>query len=336
MGVISAYRLRLERRRWLIRAIRKRRDLSVVVNRSRHVGPGAILAFSTIRNERPRLRYFLKYYRRLGVEHFFFVDNGSDDGSVEFLAGEADVSLWRTDESYRKSRYGTDWLNWLKFRYGHGHWTLTLDPDEFLVYPFCDTRPLPALCAWLDQSGIRSFGTMLVDMYPDKALTGIRYRDGQDPFDLAEWFDPGNYMISRNPKYRNLWIQGGPRARVYFPDAPEQAPSLNKIPLVRWNRRYAYVSSTHMLLPRGLNNVYDEAGGEKASGCLLHAKFLDSFVEKAAEEVERREHFAKGREYEAYHLATRDEPRLWSDWSEKYMGWRQLEMLGLMSKGNWA
>jgi hypothetical protein len=91
-----------------------------------------------------------------------------------------------------------------------------------------------------------------------------------------------------------------------------------------------------MLLPRGLNNVYDEAGGEKASGCLLHAKFLDSFVAKAAEEVERREHFAKGREYEAYHLAAQEEPRLWSDWSEKYMGWRQLEMLGLMSKGNWA
>jgi hypothetical protein len=336
LGVISAYRLRLERRRWLIRAIRKRRELSIVVNRSRHVQPGAILAFSTIRNERPRLRYFLKYYRRLGVDHFFFVDNGSDDGSVEFLAGEADVSLWRTDESYRKSRFGTDWLNWLKFRYGHDHWTLTLDPDEFLVYPFCDTRPLPALCAWLDQSGIRSFGTMLLDMYPDKPLTGIRYRDGQDPFELAEWFDPGNYMISRNPKYRNLWIQGGPRARVYFPDAPKQAPSLNKIPLVRWNRRYAYVSSTHMLLPRGLNNVYDEAGGEKASGCLLHAKFLDSFVAKAAEEVERREHFAKGREYEAYHLAAREEPRLWSDWSERYMGWRQLEMLGLMSKGNWA
>lgn len=90
-----------------------------------------------------------------------------------------------------------------------------------------------------------------------------------------------------------------------------------------------------MLLPRGLNNVYDEAGGEKASGCLLHAKFLDSFVEKAAEEVERREHFAGGREYEAYHQSTA-QAGLWSSWSERYLGWRQLEMLGLMSKGNWA
>lgn len=177
---------------------------------------------------------------------------------------------------------------------------------------------------------------MLLDMYPEGAPGDLSYNEGQDPFDLAPWFDPGNYMISKNPKYGNLWIQGGPRARVFFPDAPEDAPSLNKIPLVKWDRRYAYVSSTHMLLPRGLNNVFDEAGGEKASGCLMHAKFLDSIVEKAAEEVTRREHFARGREYLAYHQGDKAGISLWSPWSERFMGWRQLEMLGLMSKGNWA
>ena len=72
------------------------------------------------------------------------------------------------------------------------------------------------------------------------------------------------------------------------------------------------------------------------SGCLLHAKFLDTLVEKAAEEVERREHFAGGREYEAYHRANNDQNTLWCEWSERYSDWRQLETLGLMSKGNWA
>lgn len=295
-----------------------------------------MLAFVTIRNEKPRLPYFLSYYRNLGVDHFLFVDNASEDGGGELLAGEPDVSVWRTTASYRKSRFGTDWLNWLKLRHAHGHWTLTLDADEFLVYPFCDSRPVTALCDWLDQSGLRSLGTLLVDMYPKGPLEGLGYRPGQDPFELAPWFDPGNYVVAKNARYGNLWIQGGPRARVYFDDAPEAAPSLNKIPLVRWDRRYAYVSSTHMLLPRGLNLVYDEAGGEKISGCLLHAKFLDSFVHKAAEEVTRREHFARGREYDAYHLKGGGANGLWCDWSERYLGWRQLELLGLMSKGNWA
>ena len=34
--------------------------------------------------------------------------------------------------------------------------------------------------------------------------------------------------------------------------------------------------------------------------------------------------------------ALKDNPELWCKWSEKYINWRQLEILGLMSKGNWA
>jgi hypothetical protein len=91
-----------------------------------------------------------------------------------------------------------------------------------------------------------------------------------------------------------------------------------------------------MLLPRGLNHVFDAWGGEKASGCLLHAKFLDSFAAKAEEEVRRRQHYANSHEYRAYRAALSGQPELWTKWSEKYINWRQLEILGLMSKGNWA
>ena len=68
----------------------------------------------------------------------------------------------------------------------------------------------------------------------------------------------------------------------------------------------------------------------------MHAKFLDGFADKAAEEVTRRQHFARGREYDAYHVKGETSDGLWCDWSERYLGWRQLESLGLMSKGNWA
>ena len=91
-----------------------------------------------------------------------------------------------------------------------------------------------------------------------------------------------------------------------------------------------------MLLPRGLNLVYDEWGGEKASGVLLHAKLLDSFTKKANEELERREHYASSTEYRAYADGLRENSDFWTKWSEKYINWRQLEILGLMSKGNWA
>jgi hypothetical protein len=123
---------------------------------------------------------------------------------------------------------------------------------------------------------------------------------------------------------------------MFFADAPAMAPALNKVPLVKWDRRYAYVSSTHNLLPRGLNLVYDEWGGEKASGVLLHTKFLSTFNAKAEEELERRQHYGASREYLAYAEGAQADPDLWCKWSEKYINWRQLEILGLMSKGNWA
>ncbi|MGR3660359.1 MAG: glycosyltransferase family 2 protein, partial [Paracoccaceae bacterium] len=203
-------------------------------------------------------------------------------------------------------------------------------------YPFCDTRPVRALTDWLDASSVRSFGAMLLDMYPKGSFASQPYIEGQDPLEVSPWFDSGNYMISRNQRYGNLWIQGGPRARAFFSETPEKSPALNKIPLVKWDRSYTFVSSTHMLLPRGLNFVYDEWGGEKVSGCLLHAKFLNTFAEKSSEEMQRNEHFASSQEYSAYYSKIQDNPDLWCKWSEKYINWRQLEILGLMSKGNWA
>lgn len=336
MGVLQSYQLRVERRRWRMRALRKRHQLAALKDRTAQIGSSDILVFCTLRNEVVRTPFFLKYYRDLGVDHFIFVDNGSDDGTSEYLSNQPDVSVFRTVDSYKRSRFGVDWLNWLLRKYGHGHWSLVLDVDEFLVYPFSDTRPIKALTDWLDASSVKSFGTMLIDMYPKGPIDSVPYEAGENPFEHVHWFDSGNYTIQKNSKYGNLWIQGGPRARAFFADKPERAPALNKVPLVRWDRSYAYVSSTHMLLPRGLNLVYDEWGGEKTSGCLLHAKFLDTFSEKSAEELQRKEHFANSHEYRAYHAGLSENPDLWCKWSEKYINWRQLEILGLMSKGNWA
>ncbi|WP_315900457.1 glycosyltransferase family 2 protein [Maritimibacter alkaliphilus] len=336
MSIASSYRLRLQRKRWLIRAFRKRRELRVLSDKTRRIRSRDILVFSTLRNEQVRLPYFLQYYREMGVSHFLFVDNDSTDGSADYLAQQADCSVWTTQAGYKRARFGVDWLNWLQMKYGHGHWTLVVDPDEFLVYPFCDTRALPALCDWLDASSIKSFSAMLLDMYPKGRLDAQPYTPGQDPLEIANWFDAGNYTFEKNHAYGNLWIQGGPRMRVFFPETPARAPALNKIPLVKWDRKYAYVSSTHMLLPRGLNQVFDEFGGEKASGVLLHTKFLDTFNTKAKEELQRKQHYAASVEYRAYADTLKDDPDLWCNWSEKYINWRQLEILGLMSKGNWA
>ncbi|MEM8774309.1 MAG: glycosyltransferase family 2 protein [Pseudomonadota bacterium] len=329
------YRLRWKRRRFLLRSLRKRRQLKQVENRTASIAKNDILAFVTVRNELLRLPFFLEHYRKLGVNHFLIVDNNSDDGTLAYLNSQPDVSLWHTHHSYRKSRFGVDWLTWLQMKYAHGHWCLMLDADEILIYPHHDTRPLPALVGWLEQRGRRSFGALMLDMYPKGPLSSKKYQSGNDPFEHLCWFDGGNYFMQKKPDLQNLWIQGGVRAREFFANEPERAPTMGKTPLVKWNRRYTYVSSTHSLLPRHLNRVYDEIGGECISGILLHSKFLETVVARSAEEKMRGEHFANSELYGAYYDGLAADPTLWCDKSTRFNGWRQLEAMGLMSKGGW-
>ena len=331
----QAYRLRVQRRVLLARAIRKRREFRRVTNRPGQIGKGDILAVLCVRNEAVRLPFFLDHHRRLGVSHFLVVDNASTDGTSDLLKNQPDVSLWHTTGSYRASRFGLDWTNWLLLRHGHGHWCLTVDADELLVYPHWETRPLPALTRWLDGLGARSFAAMMLDLYPEGPLSAQEYHAGEDPLDILQWFDGGNYSLQVQPRLRNLWVQGGPRARAFFAGDPRRAPTLNKLPLVKWHWRYAYFNSTHTILPAPLNAVFDETGGEMTSGALLHTKFLHTIVSKSAEEKDRRQHFADPERFGHYYDGLIADPVLHCAASRRYTGWRQLESIGLISRGGW-
>ena len=255
-----------------------------------------------MRNEIVRLPHFLDHYRASGVRHFLFVDNGSDDGTRDHLARAARCLAVVDRHSYRLSRFGLDWLTWLMMRHAHGHWCLTLDADEILIYPHHDTRPLPALVEWLERQGRHSFGALMLDMYPKGPVGAQPYSPGDDPFTTLCWFDGGNYTIRKQPRLQNLWVQGGVRARAFFA-TPRRAPTMQKMPLVKWHWRYVYVNSAHALLPRRLNRVYDETGGELTSGVLLHSKFLHTVVGEIGRGKAPAEHFANSRLYDSYYDA---------------------------------
>jgi hypothetical protein len=327
------YRLRLLRKKWQIRTFRRKKDLQNVKMGEGHAKKGGIFLFSTMRNEALRLPYFLEYYRKLGVDQFFIVDNDSTDGTSELLKAQPDVSLWHTKTSYRRAKFGVLWLNNLLNEFGHKHWCLVVDVDELFVYPHHDTRPLSALTDWLAASQISSFAAMLIDMYPK---TATPYEAGKDPLESLTHFDAGNYTQRRNTRFTELWIQGGPRQRQFFRAQPAKAPALNKTPLVFWRKHYVYISSTHLLLPRSLNQTYEREGGEKICGALLHTKFLPDLHTRAAEELVRGEHYANSAEYLAYSEQKTAIDDMWSEGSTEYINWLQLERLGLISYGGWA
>jgi hypothetical protein len=308
------------------------RRLSKVLDNTGNVNAGDILLFCTLRNELTRIPYFLQYYRELGVNHFMFVDNGSTDGFQSVVQDMSDVSVWYTEDSYKASNFGMHWLNYLLSQYGAGHWCVTCDPDEFLVYPHSDSRNLHELGRHLQQTGKKSLFTLMLDMY-DTDIVSADYHSGDRPWDVCPYFDKSGYSAKLDPWLHNIHVQGGVRKRVFYAFDPDSAPALNKIPFVKWQGYYSYLSSMHCLLPRSPNEVYS---AHDLTGCLLHFKFISLIAEKSEEEMKRGEHYDDSSEYRKYHSAVTSGQRLHSpEISVQYRGWQQLVSLGLMSPAEW-
>jgi Glycosyl transferase family 2 len=317
---------------WLeLRDRRAGRQLRLVQDRTAAIGRADILLVVCLRNERFRMPVFADYYRRLGVGHFLVIDNDSSDGLMDWAAAQPDVSVWRTAASYRDSAFGMLWVNDLLRRHGRDHWCVVADPDEFLVYPMMQTRSLRELTAFLDEDKRACMHTLLVDAYSDRPLEQTRLGEGDDPFAVCPFFDRDGYL-QREGWGNGTWVQGGPRLRAHFADRPDQAPALNKIPLVRWQRHYHYNRSTHDAWPRRLNRAHAQHM-VSTTGALFHFKLVSMLRDKAAEEAVRGEHWAGGREYARYRAGGGEFHA--EGTSLRYEGPGQLVALGLMNPGRW-
>jgi hypothetical protein len=282
-----------------------------------------ILLFCTLRNECVRMPYFLEYYRNLGVEHFFFVDNNSTDGFVDLVKDDQDVTLYHTNHSYKDSNFGMDWLNFLLNKYGSGKWCITCDPDEFVVYPFCESLKLDQLTKILDANNqISLYGTML-DMYPKEDEV---YKSGMNPLDCSPYFDKTGYTYKPNEYCDSVWAQGGVRSRLLFSDDPDGAPALNKIPLVKWSQDFYYISSMHHGFPNQMNASYKSG----ITGAVLHFKFLSTFKEKVEEEIQRKEHYNDSSEYKQYNSMIDNLEFYDPKFSVRYINTEQLIHLNLI------
>ncbi|WP_185859140.1 glycosyltransferase family 2 protein [Vreelandella populi] len=315
------------------KALKKGQELTLKLDNRSSIKKDDILLFATMKNEGHRLAFFLDYYRKLGVNHFFIVDNGSTDNTENLLAGQPDVTHYYTEGSYKDSSFGMHWVNYLLFKYGRGHWCFTCDPDEFFVYPHMESRDLRDLTQYMESIKQDSFFTLMIDMYSEKPVAETYYEEGTNPLDACPYFDGYGYTKQYNPNYRNLYVQGGVRRRVFSKDKPGHAPALNKVPLVKWKWNYMYISSMHMMLPRRLNRCIDE---RKVTGALLHYKFISQLDEKVKQEMLAKQHYNDSAEYKQYGSIIDKKGVLYNEQiSVLFKGWKDLAKRGLINLGGW-
>lgn len=266
-----------------------------VLNGAPGIAEGQIACVIVTRNEYPRLKWLIDYYRGLGVAQFVLIDNHSTDQTVAHFSGQPDIRILQTAENYRDSRFGVKWHNEVCERYFRNRWVLTVDADEVLVFDGSD-RPgaLTALTARMDAAGEEAFATAMIDMYAERPLDEVEYRPGDSLIEAFPLFDGTGYWFDRTASFPDTTVSGGVRIRRFWNDRHDpRLPyiSMQKTPLVRWREGFRYLSSTHEMTPARM---------AAETGALLHFKFLPDFHARALEEVARKQHYDGAREYRIY------------------------------------
>jgi hypothetical protein len=182
-----------------------------------------------VRNEASRVPWLLDYYRRLGVARFFMIDNGSTDGTLEFLKQHTDCHIFVTRNSYQESRFGGQWQQAILDRYSENHWWLIVDADEMLVYPASESVSLPAFCQYLESVGAEGLSAFMLDMYSRVPVAEVTYRDGQAFTDVCGYFDTEYDFWPRPRHIRQYRGTGFPVWKLKSGNAPLLFPSMEPV-----------------------------------------------------------------------------------------------------------
>lgn len=323
-------------------------------------GKDEVRVFSVVRDEARRIPYLLAYYRKLGVSRFFFVDNGSTDGTTALLLAQPDCHVFHTTDSYAEASVGMSWTMRLMDLYGEGRWCLVADADELLVYPRCETVRLPEFCSWLDAEGSEAVKMFMLDMYCDGPISGAVCEPGRDFREICPYFDKDYAPLERVALRRSKKLFpaqdmiGGPRARCFYGDqgvnstarrlfvhfaetlplklrrlglpVPQihvKTPTLVKIPLIKWRRGYFYPASTHQIVPA--------VRASAVTAVFLHFKFFADFHDRAVKAVQGGQHSQGGVEYKRYVDRIGSVESFMYEGSTRYEDSAGLEKLGLIA-----
>lgn len=257
--------------------------------RSRHSEPVVI---SVVKNEFDRLADFFQHYRALGTEQFFFIDNGSTDGTVEYLCQQSDCFVRQINEPFDwRKKHG--WITLAIDMIGRGRdeWYVFVDADEHLAFDGSEKRSIGELCRRMEKAGIRRVRGMLVDMYRDGPLLGSTYKPGTRLIEAYPFFDGSGYD---EKKFREIMSRkGGPRQRVFGPADANFRPEMSKYPIFKL-ANYDVFANPHHIWP------YEENFHSPCYLGLLHYKFLPDTLKRIEAAVREENYWGGSIEYKCY------------------------------------
>lgn len=258
-----------------------------------------------------QLPSLLAHYRRLGLKRFAFLDDRSRDDTRAVLLAQPDVDLFESDVDFKAARGGNIWRDMLVEHYGRGRWYLSVDSDEYLVFPGSEQRPLSAFVADLQRHGLKRAHAAMLDIYPDAPLGAERAPVAEDAFptETSPLYDGSHYTIG--PEMFGTAVRGGPRQRLYGVEM-----RMSKFPLLFADGATQFAGGSHHgPLPLGRNFLPVHA-------VVLHHKFPAGVVEDFHEIARRGTHSGKSAFYRhiVAHAGFSDDADLRYEGSRRFRG----------------
>lgn len=126
-----------------------------------------------LRNGSEYIETFLMHYRQMGIAHFIFIDNGSDDDTLDLLRGEKDVTIYQTSLPHKF--YENDIRRLVIEKHSKNRWCLNVDIDELFDYPDSDKISLKDLLRYLSGNQYTSVAGYMLDMFNKEVV----FRDNE-------------------------------------------------------------------------------------------------------------------------------------------------------------
>jgi hypothetical protein len=146
-----------------------------------------VLAIVLIRDGSYYLDVFFEYYRRLGVTHFAFIDNGSTDDTIARLKAEKGVII---DQCTLPLAGFEDLIRQYPAQtYGKNRWCLYVDMDELFDFEGSTKVGITGLTRYLDAQGATAMMAQMLEMFPKIPLretAGLSYAQAVEAFDYFD------------------------------------------------------------------------------------------------------------------------------------------------------
>ncbi len=221
------------------------KNLLISQNNTRDLSSDSIILFSYLGKPTNCLKSFLAHYRLLGVTHFIFIiDNNSE---IVDLLNTKDITLFtHASKQHSQDEEKKHYINHLLKTYGNNCWCLICNQDEYLLYPYMNSRKLSELTHDLDSR-----------YTPCLSCLSIDYKTYN--YNMDDALNKFSFSHSYNPK----------SLRIDFFDNENTTSqiSIKRIPLLKWKKIYGFSSyKLRSLMPNKLNR---QAWGFHVTGLLI-------------------------------------------------------------------